>query len=224
MTSGSTSFPQRLTKVDELTRGDHTYLDADDECLFFGDYSARKGFAHGATNNLIFNFKKPLNRRGKPGWHYKARAIREVAAALSQNLAGSLAHITLVPVPPSKLKTDPEYDDRMLAMLGVLQAPAGVHADVRELVMQTREMPASHGSETRLPPSEWEAAYAIDENVATPAPNWIGIVDDLLVTGCRFRAMSNVLTRRFPQTRITGLFIARRVPEAIDWSAFEEDE
>src|SRR5262245_51936608 len=107
MTSGSTSFPQRFTKVDELTRGDHTYLNADDECLFFGDYSARKVFAHSATNNLILNFKKPLSRKGKPGWHYKARAIKEVAAAFSQNLGGSLAYITLVPVPTSKLKTDP---------------------------------------------------------------------------------------------------------------------
>jgi len=30
-----------------------------------------------------------------------------------------------VPIPPSKLKNDPEYDDRMMAMLNALQAPAG---------------------------------------------------------------------------------------------------
>ena len=88
--------------------------------------------------------------------------------------------------------------------------------DVRELVVQTMPMPAAHESANRPPPVEWEKVYAVDEALTINAPQWIGIVDDLLVTGCRFRAMSNVLRRRFPSARITGLFIARRVPEAID--------
>src|ERR1044072_482588 len=221
MTSGSTSFPQRFTKIDELTRGDHTYLDASDECLFLGDYSARKGFSHSATNNLVLNFKKPLSKRDQPVWHYKARAIRAVAEAFSQHLSSSFGSLTLVPVPPSKLKNDPEYDDQMMAMLRALQAPAGIRPDVRELVIQSKVMPASHGSDNRLPPSEWEKAYQIDESLLAPAPSWIGIVDDLLVTGCRFRAMSNVLKARFQNSRITGLFVARRVPEAIDWTEFD---
>jgi hypothetical protein len=116
-TSSNTSFPQRLTKIDELTRGDHTYLEGTDECLFFGDYTARKGFAFSPTNNLVLNFKKPLKNRNKPGWHYKARAVEAVATAFSDSLGGALAAITLVPIPPSKLRTDPEYDDRLMEML-----------------------------------------------------------------------------------------------------------
>ena len=60
----------------------------------------------------------------------------------------------------------------------------------------------------------WESVYAIDEGLTAQQPKWIGIVDDLLVTGCRFRAMSNVLRQRFPDARITGLFIARRAGRA----------
>jgi hypothetical protein len=41
------TFPQRLTKVDELTRQDHYWLEPDDECLFLGEYTARKGYAPG---------------------------------------------------------------------------------------------------------------------------------------------------------------------------------
>jgi hypothetical protein len=222
-TSNNTSFPQRLTKIDELTRGDHTYLDATDECLFFGEYTARKGFAHSATNNLVLNFKKPIRRKGMPDWQYKGKAIREVAQAFSQNLGSRLATLTLVPIPPSKLKTDAEYDDRLMEMLRTLNAPSGIKPDVRELISQAKTMPASHESENRLPPSEWEKCYQIEERLVAPSPVWIGIIDDLLVTGCRFRAMSNVLKARFPQARVTGLFIARRVPEAIDLSAFELD-
>ena len=222
-TSGDTSFPSRLTKIDELTRGNHHHLDAGDECLFFGDYTARKDWSYSATNKLILNFKKPVSRRGKPEWRYKAQAVSAVANAFSTNIGKAFGAITLVPVPPSKLKTDPEYDDRMMDMLRALRAPGGMVPDVRELVVQTIPMPAAHETANRPPPGEWEKVYAVDEILAKPDPQWIGIIDDLLVTGCRFRAMSSVLRRRFPTARITGLFIARRVPEAIDLSALFGD-
>lgn len=216
-TSGSTLFPSRLTKIDELTRADHTFLEAGDECLFFGDYSARKGFAHSATNGVIANFKRPVKYRGTTSWKYKVQEINAVAQAFSANIGSAFGSLTLVPVPPSKLKTDPEYDDRIMDMLRALSAPAGIIPDVRELVVQTKAMPAAHDSASRPPPIEWEKVYEINEGLARKVPTWIGIVDDLLVTGCRFRAMSNVLRKRFPEARIIGLFIARRVPLSVEF-------
>jgi hypothetical protein len=221
-TSGDNSFPRRLTKIDELTRGDHNYLVAGDECLFFGDYSARLGFSHSATNQLIHNFKMPVQNRGTNRWRHKTAAINSAAQALSQNLGSAFSRITLVPVPPSKLRSDSEYDDRVMDMLRALRAPDGSIVDVRELVLQTHPMAAAHTSTSRPPPGAWEDVYAIDEELTKGVREWIGIVDDVLVTGCRFRAMSNVLKRRFSSTRITGLFLARRVPTAADISAFVE--
>jgi hypothetical protein len=75
MTSANSSFPRRLTKIDELTRPDHSFLDGEDSCYFLGEYSARQGFAHSATNNLIMNLKKPMDRRGTSQWQWKERAI-----------------------------------------------------------------------------------------------------------------------------------------------------
>lgn len=219
-TSAGSSFPSRFTRIDDLTRGDHNHLLPGDECLFFGDYTARKGWAHSATNQLILNFKMPVNWRGTNRWPHKQRAIRTVADLFSARIGSRFEELTLVPVPPSKLKTDPEYDDRMMDMLRALKPPAGISADVREIVTQTEPIGAAHESSSRPPPEAWESVYEIDETLTGQSPRWIGIVDDLLVTGCRFRAMSNVLSRRFPKARITGLFIARRVPEAIDFSDF----
>jgi hypothetical protein len=65
MTSAS-SFPLRLTKIDDLTRSDHSYLTAADDCYFLGEYTARKGFAFSATNRLILNFKKTMAGRQLP--------------------------------------------------------------------------------------------------------------------------------------------------------------
>ncbi|MDO8885773.1 hypothetical protein, partial [Candidatus Oleimmundimicrobium sp.] len=53
--------------------------------------------------------------------------------------------------------------------------------------------------------------YMIDEGIAHPAPQAIGIVDDVLTAGTHYRAMYTVLANRFPGVPIIGLFVARRV-------------
>lgn len=63
----------------------------------------------------------------------------------------------------------------------------------------------------RVTVNELKAVYRINEALAEPAPAIIGIVDDVLTAGRHFRAMSDVLSARFPEAAITGLFIARRV-------------
>ena len=52
-----------LTRIDELVRGDYFYLQPADECWFLREYTARMGFEHSETNQLIINLKKPLEDR-----------------------------------------------------------------------------------------------------------------------------------------------------------------
>jgi predicted amidophosphoribosyltransferase len=47
------------------------------------------------------------------------------------------------------------------------------------------------------------------------------LFDDVLTTGAHFRAASAALQQSFPGVKIIGLFIARRVPEAVDFDEFE---
>jgi hypothetical protein len=51
---------------------------------------------------------------GAPGYNYKVQAIGAAARDLGTAIGSRLDGATLVPVPPSKAKTDPGYDDRML--------------------------------------------------------------------------------------------------------------
>ena len=107
MTSAST-FPQRLTKIDDLARPDHFYLTAADDCYFLGEYTARKGYAFSATNQLVLNFKKSMDKRGTAQWRYKEQAIGDAATAFRAALNDEWLNIaTLVPIPPSKAKDDP---------------------------------------------------------------------------------------------------------------------
>jgi hypothetical protein len=216
------TFPKRLTEVDELTRPDHCYLSPQDRCVYFGEYSARSGYQAGATNQLIFNFKKGMDRKGKAEWRYKERSITESAQAFAGALRPEYAaEVTFVPMPPSKSKSNPGHDDRLIRMLQqmVFAAPA----DVRELLLQRGDRAAAHDGD-RPGPDELAKLYYIDNKRAAPPPRRIALFDDLLVTGASFVAAKRVLQLRFPKIEVIGFFLARRaIPDPAQFfDALEE--
>lgn len=205
----------------------HFFIEPEDEIYFFYEYTARRGFDHSPGNNLISNLKKdPVRFRDQPGvLKHKRRAISTCAQMISHGLDPAwLATAVIVPVPPSKARNDPAYDDRMLRVaqaVQILETPPRA-AETRELVHQTISLQTSHASEDgeRSSIDELVQAYALDEALATPEPERIVILDDMLTTGRHFRAMNFVLHRRFPRAQIVGTFITRRiVPED---GAFED--
>ena len=211
MATLQSSFPSRLTKVDALAP-DHWHLDESDECYFFGEYTARGGYQFGPTNQLIFNLKKGVERRGRPEWQYKEQAIRTVAWALRRAIKPeAIDSITFVPIPPSKAKSDPLYDDRMTQVLLAIRPDPPL--DVRELIVQNNSVQAAHEADIRPTPQDVEAGYTLNTNLAaTPPQDFIFVVDDVLTTGAHFRAAQAVLRRQFLETPIVGVFVARRIP------------
>ena len=222
MTSMST-FPRRFTEIDDLTRPDHFYLTADDNCYFIGEYTARKSYAYSSTNSLILNFKKPMDRRRRPEWRYEEQAIRRAADAFRTALnRNALDRLTFVPVPPSKTKQDPLYDDRLTRMLRAIRPNPAL--DIRELVVQTESTDAVHLSGVRPAPDQIEELYSVDEASTAPSPKAIAVVDDILTTGAHFRAVKSALSVWFPAIPVIGLFIARRAPDAADFGDFSDIE
>jgi predicted amidophosphoribosyltransferase len=175
--------------------------------VFLYEYTSGKNYSFSATNSLISNLKK---KAGAGGYHYKAptieRCAQELAAAINSKW---LDGATLVPVPPSKVRGDPYYDDRMSRVCRQIRvAPA---LDVRELVVQRHSLPAAHESDQRPTVDDLLKAYQLDESLANPPPQWIGVFDDVLTVGTHFVAMKKILSDRFPGVQISGFFIARRV-------------
>ncbi|MGO9685587.1 MAG: hypothetical protein ACLPTZ_23950 [Beijerinckiaceae bacterium] len=174
--------------------------------MYLYEYTSGKNFSFSATNSLISNLKK------KPsawGYKYKLRDIADAAGAFAAAINPAwLEGGTLVPVPPSKAKGDPAYDDRMLQVCRQIRTPA---LDVRELVVQRSSLAAAHESPQRPTVEDLLREYQIDEGKADPPPRWIGVFDDVLTVGTHFVAMKRILGARFPGIRIQGFFIARRV-------------
>lgn len=204
---------KRIVKVDELTLPDHHYLDARDICYYAGEYTAGEGHAYSETNQLIHNFKKTVDKRGTAQWQHKERAIVQAANIFRAAIRAD-AQVTFVPIPPSKAQSDPLYDDRMLRMLQLVCK--GRYTDIRELVVQTRSSEAAHLSQARPRPDDLAAMYELDERLAETVPSTVFVVDDVLTTGCHFKAVKRVLQQRFPDVPIVGFFIARRAPKSVD--------
>jgi hypothetical protein len=147
MISGPDLAEIRLSKIDESNRGDHYHLNQDDECYYLFEYTSHKDFSFGFANDLISNLKKSVERRGRPEYRYKLRAIEACTQYLAATLNDDWLRVaTLVPIPPSKDRLSPLYDDRVTAICRGLSGVKPYAIDVRELVEQTISIQAAHES------------------------------------------------------------------------------
>jgi predicted amidophosphoribosyltransferase len=197
-----------LREVDGIASRDHSFITSEDRCLYLYEFTKGGGFA--GDNQLIANLKKKPTTSNRYEMQYKSSAIQNIALTLVDALNPIfLASATFVPVPPSKEANDPAYDNRMTQVCRGL----GNEVDVRELVTQSISMEASHerGAKPRIQIADLLRVYSIDESIAAVEPHTIVIVDDVLTTGTHFKAMQQVLSGRFPNARIFGIFVARRV-------------
>jgi len=97
--------PARLWKRLDAVEHPPRYLTTDDCCYFAREYFPRGRFSDYPTTSLIQNFKKPVQRKGKPEWRFKEDAICQFALELSQFLPepATIAHI-----PTSLLASNPD--------------------------------------------------------------------------------------------------------------------
>jgi len=185
--------------------------------VFLGEYTAGGGYQYSATNDLIYNFKKPMDRRGKREWPHKSRNIQLAAEALFKAFGNCDLHeSTFVPVPPSKAPGDPMYDDRMISMLnrlsGLFHRNHGYHLDIKELVQQNQSMVAFHQPGTGTPrnPDVLVENYGIQEHLLSGIRDEIIVCDDVITTGSHFRAMETVIQNHLSNATVRGVFLARR--------------
>ena len=216
-----------LTKVDELLRSDHYYLDEADDCYFMWEYTARAGFAHSATNNLISNLKKPMDRRGRAEWWYKEQAIVTCGDALAAAIRATwrLNAPLIVPTPPSKIRSNPLHDDRILQVANKIGSLLSL--PVAELLENRVDRDPQHTSAQRRNIQALEENLQFRSASLAARPTGILLVDDVLTTGATFTACKSVLQRNLPGMAVWGVFVARRVPEpdpADDYEDPPEDD
>lgn len=205
----------KLQSIDGFLMRDHHYLEDGDECFFYGEYTARKGFSYSDTNDLILNFKKSVEKQGTPEWQHKELAVQEVANILTSLEAWTdLKNCTWVPIPSSKNKLHPQYDDRLLQTLKLMKiSESGL--DYRELITILQSREPAHRLDLRPSPCDHYANFEIERSLLQPNPSAIVIYDDVITTGSGFKAVKRLIEETFPGVRIIGVFVARTTRNSI---------
>ncbi|MGZ3839106.1 MAG: hypothetical protein ACXVKI_08550 [Flavisolibacter sp.] len=195
-----------LVTIDEFLKQDHFYLNEDDECFYFMEYYPK---VFDSVKSTIMNFKKKMDQKGKAGWGYKAKAIKDIADIFIQSVPPFTKPVILVPIPPSKKKDDLLYDDRIIQLLSKFCA-SRTNCEMREIISLEESLVASHDVGLRPSPDELIANFKVDFSLCKDNGATIFLVDDVLTTGSHFKACKTILQQFFPKSRIAGLFIARR--------------
>jgi hypothetical protein len=197
-----------LQKIDESLLPSYKYLTPEDECYFFMGYTP-VWVGHTAENSIIMNFKKKMDKRGKGEWKWKEREIQSISNLFIQSVPPIISpQSILVPAPPSKMKGDPMYDDRLVQLVRnyCVSHPS---TEFREIIGIKKNMTPTH--EVEKSPDELMPLFTVDKSLCAQQKEQIVIVDDVLRHGAHFKAIKNLLQPEFPNSNIIGLFIARTV-------------
>lgn len=204
----------RLQIIDPLAIPDHHFLIniSEEECFFILSYTAHKSYDFNCVNSLIINLKKKYDRKGQPDWHYKEIAIQKCAYFLEcVNIIDVFGNdTTYIPIPPSKSKNDPLYDNRLTQ---ILKKAYNGKLNVAELIAQKKSTQSFHLSNEKRSIDEIQSNYIINQELVPTINNSVIIFDDILTTGAHYIAMKNLISSILPHVSIKGLFIARRVFE-----------
>lgn len=215
MTTSDESWSDKLRQIGDIERPDHNYLTSEHKCYYFGEYTSGGGYGYSSTNSIINNIKKPTNTKGKAQWNYKLKEIERVGKLIRNNLKPEvIPNITFVPAPPSKLPSDPAYDDRILK----LGHAVGEDINICPLLETIQERQPAHLSDDRPSPDDLVEGmrFCPEHQESTASDTHIILLDDVLVTGATFVSCREILLNHFPDVEVVGVFVARRVPESID--------
>ncbi len=214
----------RLHKIDKDNR--HYYLRENDDCHYIIEFKPPLHFSNGEDEQLLYNLKKLMHKRhNNDEWRHKEKAIKRCGYLLKDLFSRANTNYLVIPVPPSNIKTHPDYDDRLHQILTIATQQNQTVTYDENILWQTENYAASHKQNSndsqdtdkkpRIKPDELQSIYHIDESKLVGHDNII-IFDDIITTGAHYSAIRDVLYEKSPNAKLTGLFIGRAVHSPIE--------
>lgn len=202
------------TRMNRITDG--TRLDEGDICYFFGEYISGGKWDASPTNQLISNLKADIVQQPQRRAHKKTAigdAIEQLVTTVS---AGSLAKVTVVPMPGSKPVGHQGHDDRMVQVMNGWGARVGESFDGRPVLITSHERAAQHLANANGVPratvDELAETLALDpQHMTVPLRETVVLLDDVFTAGTSFKAAQRVLLQRSEVKKVCGLYLARTV-------------
>lgn len=190
----------------------HLDKESQETCMYAREYVS-EGYKLSYDNQFIFNFKKPVDKKGKPEWRYKERACEQFANDLHNLFKNfNLEHITFVTIPTSKLNSHDQFDPRFemmneqLLKLGNTPETPQRYCYESPIIIKQSVPPAHEGGSRNI--DERYNNYQWD-GFQNSEPKTLFIVDDVITTGCQFMAYKKLLLEKCPTLQIYGIFCAK---------------
>lgn len=199
----------KLQKIDELYLSDHEHIVYGDECFFIKEYKPHEGYTYSDTNSLILNLKKGPS---EPYQNYKDWAVTKVAQFLENIFSETeLSETLFIPMPTSKLKDDPGYDNRLIRILKAFTDRSNTGAKYVDALQTVVSRNPLHAGGIRNVEWLYSTIEFNNDLIPRPLPKVIVLFDDVIRKGTTFKACQRRILEVYPNTTVYGLFIARCV-------------
>lgn len=195
----------RWRYIDELTRP--YFIDDEDKCVYAREHHPG-GYEVSESNQLIFNYKKPVKYKQSPHYHYKVESIFQFAYEIS--LLNIPSGAIFIPVPSSKITSHTEHDDRLIRTLHQYRKQYNPEIQIYDIIRATRNIPSAHTEDGPRNPRDILPYLQITENPEIGTQH-VFIVDDVVTTGGHFKASQMLLKEHYPDVNFYGLFWALHV-------------
>jgi len=203
-------------RIDRSIESTPSNLNTEDICFYFRDY-IDGGYGESRSNQLVLNLKiTPYIKTENPWrWPYKVMAIEQCVLDYRQFFdrflpANSSIPVRLVPMPPSKAKASPEYDNRM-ALIAERLAQIYPTTAVCDIFDVKWNMTPAHQGGSRIV-SEIKDALIIEDAPLTEF-SVVFLLDDMITSGAHYIACKELLQERYPRIVVAGLFWSRKKHE-----------
>jgi len=204
------SGDSRWRKTDESVRLVHCPDHCGQFLYYARTYTVGMGYEHSQTNQLILNLKKSVGASPSE-LSYKRQAIQKITREVVGLLNQCSEPLTLIPIPPSKARSHPEYDGRLEQVAGGVAAALPDIAWL-PLLCAKDSIESSHSGSGRSADMLYDWLQ-VDRSVGDryQGDTIIALLDDVLTSGAHFTAARRRILTAFPDARVIGIFWAKAV-------------
>ncbi len=192
-------------QIDDLNRP--YFLNENDICIYAREH-VDGGYEASESNQMLFNYKKSLDRKGMPDWHYKVHSIGLFAAELNE--LNFPANSVLIPAPTSNPRNSEHFDSRIEdSILKLIEFhPNLIFQPILDI---KQSFPSAHAGGGSRKPFEIKKNILVSPFTIEPVPKRVFLIDDMITTGGHFRACKDILLEKYPDLQVIGIFWAKHV-------------
>lgn len=183
-----------------------TCITKDDNCYYFMEKES-EGYTKSSANNLINNFKKPVDRRGRPEWTYKENAIKVFIDDLC--IINFVKPYTIIPAPTSKPRGHQDWDNRLDEVTKGL-GERNSHLNIEKALDTSEVLTPAHLNGSR--DIDFIKSKTVWNGITNLESDTVILIDDVLTTGAHFKAWKEFIMENDPRVKnVIGLFWALHV-------------